>query len=619
MRRLLGFVALAALAVPLSSAPARPAAQSAQSPFTFEEVMIPMRDGVKLQTVILRPRGKLPARCRSCSSAPPMACRTPRPRHSGIASALAARTAISSCSRTCAAASSPDGKFTISTAGAQGTERAVDEATDAIDSIDWLVKTCEAITARSACGAYPIPAITAAVALAKPNPALKAVSPQAAWIDYWMNDDLHRNGAARLSYATDWVFSLQNKTRAMISTMAAMTARHAMTGSSGSAAPGNLDRRLFQGPVPQLTAMIDHPDYDQFWKKQRWTEQLGKTTVPTLMSPATGIRRIRWGLADLRQAEAEGPQGPEQHDGRRPLGARHLAHDGDKVGRMCRSADSGTEFMRHIEAPFFAYWLHGKGEQPDFEMKSFQSDPGSGRTIPVAAARAPRRPGCISMPMAACRSRAGGGRRVPRLYLGSRQPGAVPRAADQPHLSFAGMALVGSRRPALRRSSPRCAELCQRAAGPDLTVTGNMLSRDADGIDHGHRQRFRGQADRRAAGRLSHHHPAVRSATIRRRSTAIRWPIAMEVRRGRYLNSFEKPAPLTPDKVTAWDVPLRDHDHVFKKGHRIMVQIQSSWFPMIDRNPQSFVPNIYKAKPEDYAKATQRVCAGSVVTLPVVR
>jgi len=67
----------------------------------------------------------------------------------------------------------------------------------------------------------------------------------------------------------------------------------------------------------------------------------------------------------------------------------------------------------------------------------------------------------------------------------------------------------------------------------------------------------------------------------------------------------------------AWNVPLRDHDHVFRKGHRIMVQVQSSWFPVIDRNPQKFVPNIYKAKPADFVKATQRVCAGSLITLPV--
>jgi hypothetical protein len=96
-------------------------------------------------------------------------------------------------------------------------------------------------------------------------------------------------------------------------------------------------------------------------------------------------------------------------------------------------------------------------------------------------------------------------------------------------------------------------------------------------------------------------------------------PIAMEIRRGRYLESNETPHALTPDKVIAWDVPLRDHDHVFKAGHRLMVQVQSSWFPVIDRNPQTFVPNIYKAKPEDYRKATQRVCTGSAITLPVVR
>ena len=79
------------------------------------------------------------------------------------------------------------------------------------------------------------------------------------------------------------------------------------------------------------------------------------------------------------------------------------------------------------------------------------------------------------------------------------------------------------------------------------------------------------------------------------------------------------PKPLVPGQVTKWDVPLRDHDHVFQKGHRIMVQVQSSWFPVIDRNPQTFVPNISRAKPEEYLKAEQKVCAGSAVVLPVVK
>jgi uncharacterized protein len=100
-------------------------------------------------------------------------------------------------------------------------------------------------------------------------------------------------------------------------------------------------------------------------------------------------------------------------------------------------------------------------------------------------------------------------------------------------------------------------------------------------------------------------------------------PIAMEVRRGRYLKSFEHPEALPAGKAVEWDVPLRDHDHVFLKGHRIMVQVQSTWFPVIDRNPQQFVPSIYEAKPGEYVKATQRVYTTpelpSRIELPVAK
>ena len=97
-------------------------------------------------------------------------------------------------------------------------------------------------------------------------------------------------------------------------------------------------------------------------------------------------------------------------------------------------------------------------------------------------------------------------------------------------------------------------------------------------------------------------------------------PVAMEVKRGRYLKSYEHPATLTPNIPVNWEIPLRDRDHVFLKGHRLMVQVQSTWFPLIDRNPQKFVPSIYQAKAGDFVKATQRVyCSnGSHLTLPIV-
>jgi hypothetical protein len=96
----------------------------------------------------------------------------------------------------------------------------------------------------------------------------------------------------------------------------------------------------------------------------------------------------------------------------------------------------------------------------------------------------------------------------------------------------------------------------------------------------------------------------------------------MEVRRGRYLASYEKPSPLTANKPTEWNIPLRDHDHVFLKGHRIMVQVQSTWFPVIDRNPQKFVPSIYQATASDFVPATQRIyCSSDLpshLVLPIV-
>ena len=94
-------------------------------------------------------------------------------------------------------------------------------------------------------------------------------------------------------------------------------------------------------------------------------------------------------------------------------------------------------------------------------------------------------------------------------------------------------------------------------------------------------------------------------------------PIAMEVRRGRYLQSFEQAHPLAPGQALLWNVPLRDRDHVFLKGDRMMVQIQSTWFPVIDRNPQQFVANIYRAKASDFVNATQRVyCTSSQPSHP---
>lgn len=152
----------------------------------------------------------------------------------------------------------------------------------------------------------------------------------------------------------------------------------------------------------------------------------------------------------------------------------------------------------------------------------------------------------------------------------------------------------------------------------DLTVTGSVLAELAaatSGTDSDFVVKLIDVYPEDAAKPPEHPKPGDYAKSL----NGYQLPIAMDVRRGRFLASDTTPQALVPNKVTRWDVPLREHDHVFLKGHRIMVQVQSSWFPVIDRNPQSFVPNIARATPADFVKATQQVCAGSKIVLPVVR
>ena len=173
--------------------------------FTYTKVMVPMHDGAKMETVIIAPKGRR-ASCRSCSSARPMAC----PQRAADAVPASWKPLVADgyifVFQSMRGRFGSDGKFTLSTS----VKTTPNEATDAYDSIDWLVKNVPNNNGKVGMWGVSYPGFAAAVALAKPHPALKAVSPQAAWIDYWLSDDLHRNGALRLSYATEWVYSLQN-------------------------------------------------------------------------------------------------------------------------------------------------------------------------------------------------------------------------------------------------------------------------------------------------------------------------------------------------------------------------------------------------------------------------
>jgi putative CocE/NonD family hydrolase len=618
MNKLILLLAAGVAALPMAAAPARQqtSAAVAEFPFTYQEVMVPMRDGAKLQTVIIRPSGKT-------GKLPILLQRTPygvpgQPPSSVPASMrFLMEDGYVLVFQNMRGQFKSDGDFTMSMALDAKGKNQVDEATDAYDTIDWLVKNVADNNGKVGMWGVSYPGYASAVALARPHPALKAVSPQAAWNDWWINDDLHRYGAMRLSYATDWLFSLQNNDKGDDFDYGGKTPADTYDWFLKLGPVANLDKLYFKGSVPQLTAMIEHPDYDDFWKRQRWTEKLGRTTVPTLH--VAGFWDQEDPLGTWKIYEKMETQDP---DGLNMIVAGPWAHGtwrspGSDVGYIKHGKESGTEFMRDIEAPFFAYWLHGKGTKPAFEARMFQSGSWEWKSYPKWPA----------------------GATLTNLYLQSDGTLSFTAPADagqcREYVSDPANPVPFRERPISRtypsqewrwweaadqRFVDHRPDVLSYTSAPleaDLTVTGEIAAKlmaSTSGTDSDFVVKL--------IDVLPDDYEPFRPGPLGeypRTMNGYQFPIAMEVRRGRYLQSFEKATPLTPNQVVAWDVPLRSHDHVFKKSHRIMVQIQSSWFPVIDRNPQKFVPNIYKAAPEDFVKATQRVCGGSLVTLPVVR
>ncbi|WP_448662388.1 CocE/NonD family hydrolase [Sphingomonas sp. CJ20] len=603
-------------ALPMAAASAQPAGAAAQadaSPFIVEEAMIPMRDGVKLHTVILRLRdqkGPLPILLQRT----PYGASNRAPRTVPASWAALAKDGYIFVSQDMRGRFGSEGtKFTLSTEVKTG-KGATDESTDAYDTVDWLVKNVKPNNGKVGMWGVSYPGFAAAIALARPHPALKAVSPQAAWIDYWLNDDLHRYGAMRLTYATDWVSSLQ-MTKDNWDFPYDRFDTYQWFLQAGS--PADIEAKYFKGAVPRYQEMIDHPDYDQHWKKQRWSDSLKRTTVPTLNVAGYWDQEDPWGSWQIFFKQKQ-----DDPDNLALMVAGPWAHGtwhspANALGRIPFGVNSGTQFMEQVEAPFFAYWLHGKGSKPDYAMKSFQSGSWQWKTYqryPLPGAKPTdlylHTNGTLSFDAptggAQCRDYVSDpARPVPFRPHPMSATYATPdwrwwEAEDQ--------RFVDDRPDVLSYVSAPLTE--------DLTITGNVAARlmaSTSGTDSDFVVKLIDVFP-------EDYEDAKRDPGAYARSlNGYELPIAMEVRRGRYLKSFETATPLVPNQVVAWDVPLRDHDHVFKKGHRLMVQVQSSWFPVIDRNPQTFVPNVYKAKPGDYAKATQKVCAGSVVTLPVVR
>jgi uncharacterized protein len=607
-------------------------AAAAQEPdsapvFKLQEVMVPVRDGVHLQTAILTPvnqSGPLPILfTRTPYGVPDTAPTKIPPSFKELA-----QDGYIFVFQNLRGRFKSEGVFKLSSWVDLSDSAATNETTDAYDSIDWLLKHVTNNNGRVGMYGVSYDGLTTALAMLKPHPALKAVSEQASPVDQWMNDDMHRYGTLRESYAFE--YSVLEQADKNQNTNFDFDVYDSYSWYLRLGPLSNVNAKYLKNRIPYWNDIVAHPDYDQYWKHEAWIRQLDSTTVPNLNVAGFWDQEDPWGPWQIfRHAGRHDPEhtnlmvaGPWYH-------GEWQRTKADSIGLISFGGhETAREFREQIEAPFFRYYLHGKGEKPSWQAKTFQSGSNAWKTYdswPPKNAEVrklylhPNGTLSFTAPVAGSR----GYREYvsdPAYPVPYRERPISPTypGGDWRTWEMADQRFVDGRPDVLTYVSEPLTE--------DLTVTGELsanLYASSSGTDADLVVKLIDVYPEEAQPETWDKEHGPKPGQYQQSVNGYELPIAMEVRRGRYLESFEHAKPLVANKPTKWTVPLRDHDHVFLKGHRLMVQVQSTWFPIIDRNPQQFVPSIYKAKATDYVKATQRVYSSparpSYIALPVVR
>jgi len=590
--------------------------------FQLQEVMIPVRDGVHLQTAILTPltqtdkekQGPLPILFRRTPYGVPE--KPPEQMPSSLKEF--AQDGYIFVIQNLRGRFKSEGVFNLSSWVDLNDPKATNETTDAYDSIDWLLKNVPNNNGKVGMFGVSYDGLTTALTLLHPHPALAAISEQASPVDQWMNDDDHRYGALRESY--DFEYAVMEQADKNKNTHFDFETYDTYEWYLNLGPLSNINAKYLHGSIPYWNSSVEHPDYDEFWKKEAWVSQLHASSVPNLNVAGFWDQEDPWGPWQIfRHAEENDPQhtnlmvaGPWYH-------GEWQSPKGDSIGIIPFGGhETAREFRENIEAPFFRHYLHGQGEKPAWQATMFQSGSNTWHTYTVWPPKEAKPTklylhanGTLSFtaPDAAKTSQAY------RDYVSDpanpvpyRQRPISPTypAGDWRTWEVADQRFVDHR--------PDVLSFVSEPLDHDLTVTGPLaanLFASTSGTDSDFIVKLIDVYPQDAQKNAWPPEEGPKPGQYAQSLNGYELPVAMEVRRGRYLTSDEKPSALTPNKPGEWNIPLRDHDHVFLKGHRIMVQVQSTWFPVIDRNPQKFVTSIYRATASDFVRATQRIYCSS--------
>ncbi|MCA1582711.1 MAG: CocE/NonD family hydrolase [Acidobacteria bacterium] len=630
-------VAQKAPASPPSGLPSETPAKLEPATFGWDyvkrDVMIPMRDKVRLHTVILIPKG--------AKGAPILLTRTPYD-----ATALTSHSHSSHLGPILAGYDNAtdvivDGGYirvVQDVRGKHGSEgdyvmnrplhgplnaTAVDHATDTYDTIDWLVKNVPESNGRVGILGISYDGFLPLMALVNPHPALKVSVPMNPMVDGWMGDDWFHNGAFR-QQGMPYIWDQEATRKSDDKWWRTHYDDYDMFLDAGSA--GELGRRHGMEQVGFWRKLLEHPSYDAFWRDQAVDRLLAAQPlkVPVMLVHSLWDQEDIYGAIAVYKAIEPKDTGNDRVF--LVLGPWHHGqeiHDGSSLGALKFRSDTALTFRREILRPFLDQYLKDGAPKADIApVTAFETGTNTWRRLPAWPSGCASGAGCAIKPTPLY---LGAGA---RLSLAAPAPSAagpefeeyvsdpakpvpfIPRPVDASGARWARW-LVDDQREASGRpdvlafvSDPLTSPV-KISGQPVANLIASTSGTDSDWV--------------------------VKVIDVYPDEVAADAPmggyqlmVSADVFRGRYRESLETAKPIAADKPLLYRFALPTANHVFLPGHRMMVQIQSSWFPLYDRNPQTFVPNIFRAKPDDYKKAVQRIWHGqgpgqaSFIEMPLV-
>jgi hypothetical protein len=599
-------------------------APTTDNDYIKREAMIPMRDGVKLYTVIVLPKG--------ARNAPILLTRTPynasarvsRNNSTHMLSILPQGDEVFVNGGYIRVFQDVRGKYKsegdyVMTRPVRGplNHSETDHVTDAYDTIDWLVKNTPESNGRVGMIGSSYEGFTVVMALLGPHPALKVAAPESPMVDGWMGDDWFHYGAFR---QTNFDYASSQTTKKDEGKSVPRGAyddyeAFRQAGSAGAYAHLNgIDQ------LPWNEKMIEHPAYDEFWQGQALDKLVAEhpSQVPAMWIQGLWDQEDMWGAIHSYMALKARGQADHNYLVMGPWRHSQVNYDAYNLGPFKWDGDTATEFRRDVLWPFFDQYLKTDAPKADtphvFIYNTGENHWDRLKNWPLACQE-----GCAA-PLKPLYLQA-------EFGLGFEQPTGSAAAADS-YVSDPAKPVPYLPRPVRFADGDRWRTWLvtdQRSVADRtdvLTYASGVLTAPV---------RISGApvADLFAATTGTDSDWVVKLIDVfpdevpsQPELGGYELAVSMDIFRGRYRESFEHPSAIPAGQPQRYRFGLPTTNHVFEPGHRIMVQIQSSWFPLYDRNPQSFVPNIFLAKPSDYLKATETVfrSAGqaSAVWLPVV-